>query len=222
MSLSRHAAVVVWESFVDDDELPRPLREGVVVDGEEPADRHEVVLLRREDRAVGRGRQRMARMISGSDTSAQPGSRSSMKTAFSEILVASRTNGTRTPRSARAPRARCPSRTVGRPHVQTGLLTYECDSLGPWARTRSRATRSMLPLNGSATRVVSLRAGDVDQQAAGELDMESRGREVEVRGNRAAPARSGARLSRCSAPRPWCVGISWRYPYTVCMAASSR
>ena len=47
-----HAAVV-REPLVDDDQLAGPVRDGVVVQGEEPADRDEVVLLRGEDGAVG-------------------------------------------------------------------------------------------------------------------------------------------------------------------------
>ena len=47
-----HAAVV-REALVDDDELARPARDVVVVGGEKAADRHEVILLRGEHRAVG-------------------------------------------------------------------------------------------------------------------------------------------------------------------------
>ena len=173
---------VVREAFEDDDQLARPACHVVVVGREEAADRHEVVLLRREHRAVCERCDLtedllhrpagLARLALGDEDGVLGGAGRVEVERHVELA------GERAHRAQVLERERLAAR-----HVEAGLLAHERDPLAPLAHDQvAQLAEVDVPLERVA-RLGIARLGNrhVRPHTACELGVNARGGEVQVR-----------------------------------------
>ncbi len=174
-------ATVVREALVDNDQLARLLGERVVIQREHAADRDEVILLRREDRRVREQRDlpdqlgerllRVARLavLDEERVLRDPGRVEDERHSVLECQPADS--------GEVGERERLPAG-----HVQAGLHAHERDAFGRGGREHLLEGDQIDVALEQVRRlgVARLRDRDVDPDAARELDVRARGREVEV------------------------------------------
>ena len=175
---------VVREALVDDDQLARALGQLVVVHREEAADRHEVVLLRREDRAVAQVRDRPDDLgqrpvrparLAVLDEDGVLGDPRRVEDERHAVLVRQLADVGEVLDRERLPAG----------HVDAGLLADVGD---PVAAVAAKHLLERVEVDVPLEREVrargrSPRARRRRPRSASELDVRARGREVEVRGH---------------------------------------